>query len=294
MKTITLALCCMISFLGIAQDDAQKADSLDGWKTSGNFQLLFNQSSFNNKWLGGGTSNLSGNLGLTYDFNYKKGKLSWDNKIIAEYGLNKIDDEEFTKKTSDRLEINSIVGKQIKESYWYWSFFTNFRTQFTRGYEFFDDPVTGEPRRNEITNFMSPGYLQFGPGLLWKKSDDFKVNIAPATSRFVFVDKKFTRDVDGYFGVDQGDSFNYEFGAAIGAYAKFKLMENIVLENILNLYSDYLDDPQNVDIDYTLNVTMTINKYLSTNLIFQAIYDDDAIGAVQTRQVFGLAFNYVF
>ena len=60
-----------------------------------------------------------------------------------------------------------------------------------------------------------------------------------------------------------------EFGASVGAYAKFAIMENITLENILNLYSNYLEDPQNVDIDYTLNLNLTVNKYITTNLPFK-------------------------
>ena len=32
---------------------------------------------------------------------------------------------------------------------------------------------------------MSPAYLQAGPGMLWKRSNNLKVNIAPATSRLI-------------------------------------------------------------------------------------------------------------
>jgi len=39
---------------------------------------------------------------------------------------------------------------------------------------------------------------------------------------------------------------------------------------------------------------MKINRYLSTNLAFQAIYDDNAFRGLQTRQVFGLGVNYGF
>ena len=71
-------------------------------------------------------------------------------------------------------------------------------------------------------------------------------------------------------------------------------MDNVSLENILSLYSNYLDKPQNIDIDYTLNAVLTINKYLSTNFTFQAIYDDNAARAVQIREVFGLGVNCKF
>ena len=66
------------------------------------------------------------------------------------------------------------------------------------------------------------------------------------------------------------------------------------MENMLNLYSNYLEDPKNVDIDYTMNLKMKINEYLSTNLVFQAIYDDNAVQGFQVREVFGLGLNYGF
>ena len=77
-------------------------------------------------------------------------------------------------------------------------------------------------------------------------------------------------------------------------YAKFTVMDNVSFENILSLYSNYRDKPQNVDLDYTANIVMTINKYLSANFTFQAIYDDDAAKAFQIREVLGLGVNYKF
>ena len=48
--------------------------------------------------------------------------------------------------------------------------------------------------------------MQFGPGLLWKKSDNLKVNIAPATAKLIVVDKTLTLPDDAYFGVEEGKS----------------------------------------------------------------------------------------
>jgi hypothetical protein len=71
-------------------------------------------------------------------------------------------------------------------------------------------------------------------------------------------------------------------------------MTNVSIENRLNLYSNYLDNPQNVDIDYQMNVAMRINKYLTANVALQAIYDDNSVKAVQVRELFGLGVNYGF
>ncbi|HET8887071.1 MAG TPA: DUF3078 domain-containing protein [Salinimicrobium sp.] len=283
--------------VGIGGVNAQESEQVvQEWTDTLNVSLLFNQSAFNAEWAGGGTSNIAADAILSYQFNYKSDDWSWDNSLFANYGITKNEDAKYTRKTSDRLEFNSILGRQISETEWYYSFFTNFKTQFTKGYEYSEDAVTGEETRTEVTHFFSPAYLQIGPGFLWKKSDNLKVNIAPATSRFIFVDKDFTTTpgyVDGaYFGIDQGESIRYEFGASVSAYSKYELIKNVNIEHILNLYSNYLDNPQNIDIDYILNVNMTINKYLSTNVIFQAIYDDNTVGAFQVREVFGLAVNY--
>ncbi|GAA4276039.1 DUF3078 domain-containing protein [Aquimarina mytili] len=304
MKNTLLAVVLLFSAtIMFAQEEEKKEEPpKDGWTRAGNINFLFNQSAFNAEWLGGGTSNIAGNLSISYDFNYRKGSLTWDNKILADYGLTKIKDQEFTRKTNDRFEFNSLLGKQIKETNWYYSFFLNFRTQFAPGYEFGTDDE-GNEIRTEITDLFSPAYLQLGPGMLWKKSDNLKVNIAPATARFIFVDGNFTDltnpenlldDNLEYFGVEANETTRFEFGAALNAYAKFDIMKNVSMENILSLYSNYLEDPQNVDLDYTANIVMTINKYLSTNLTFQAIYDDNAIGAFQVREVFGLGVNYGF
>lgn len=262
-----------------------------GWKKTGNFVLLLNQSAFNNEWLGGGTSNIAGNAGLNYDFNYKTPDMIWDNKFIAAYGLTKQKGQEMTK-SDDRLEFTSLLGKKAK-GYWFYSGFLNFKTQMDAGFVKVTDPVTSDEILVKNSHFFSPAYLQAGPGMLWKKSDNLKVNIAPATSRVIFVHKHFT-EFGSAFGVEQGKSSRFEFGAALNGYYKFNIMENISMENILNLYSNYLEKPQNVDMDYQMNLVMKINKYISTNVAFQAIYDDNAIGAFQIREVFGLGFNYGF
>jgi Protein of unknown function (DUF3078) len=267
----------------------------DGWRKKGTVTFLFNQSSFKN-WAAGGEDNLSGNLGVNYDFNYKKGDLTWDNKILASYGLVQTKNSNFEKKTDDRLEFNSILGKKAFGE-WYYSFFVNFRTQFTKGF-LYETDSNGAEIRTENTNFLSPGYLTFGPGLFWKKSDNLKVNLAPLTSKITLVDKDYTSVlgyVDGtYFGVDANKSLRYELGFYASGYYKFNIMENISAENTLNLYSNYLEDPQNVDVDYTLAIVMKINKYFSTNFAFQAVYDDNAFRGLQTRQIFGLGVNYGF
>ncbi len=301
MKKFLFSAFIFISFIsGHAQEteQEQETEEQEGWTTEGKLQILFNQSAFNKEWTGGGTSSIAGNLTLDYDFNYTRGDITWATKLLANYGLTRTEASEFFRKTSDRLEINSTVGKQLEESNWFYSFFANFRTQLDKGYQYQKNPDTGEENRTEFTSFLSPAYLQFGPGIMWKKSEDLFVNIAPSTARFIFVDPRFTSSENypegSYFGIAKGESSRFELGASLTGYSKFEVFENVSMENSLSLYSNYLDKPGNIDIDYLLNLEMGINDFLSSTIIFQAIYDDNAIGAFQIREVFGLGFNITF
>lgn len=303
-KLVLLSVLFSLPFVTTAQDEEAEAPK-EGWTKSGNATLLFNQAAFNAEWTGGGTSNYAANAAITYDANYRNEKITWDNRLMAEYGVTKTRDQEFTRKTNDRLELNSILGRQIKESNWYYSWFANFRTQFTNGYAFTED-ATGNEMRTVTTKFLSPAYLQTGPGMFWKKNDNLKVNISPATLRLILVNDQFTmvpnnqeaidayNATGGYFGVDANETIRFEFGASVNVYAKFDIMKNVTAENVLSLYSNYLEDPQNVDIDYQLNLLLKVNEWITTSLTFQAIYDDNAVQGFQIRETLGIGVGYKF
>jgi Protein of unknown function (DUF3078) len=297
LLTVSLLLSVTLSFAQDAEKENlknneaaanRKMDDIpDGWKKAGTFSFLFNQSAFNNEWSRGGTSNIAGNFGLDYEINYKMGNVVWDNKLVAKYGATKLKDAQNTTKTADLLDLNSLWGKRASGN-WYYSAFANLNTQMDSGFD---------KDGNQVNHFFSPAFFKIGPGMLWKKSDNLKVNIAPLTSRFTFVHGEFTKDLpDGitYYGVKSNKTNRFEFGASVSAFYKVTLMENITMENNLNLYSNYLDKPQNVDIDYRMDLIMKINKYMSTNLSIQTIYDDNTITKVQVSELFGVGINYGF
>lgn len=279
MKKLTIILILLVALTVNAQD--KKDEKKSNWKKSGTVSFLMNQSSFSN-WIAGGDNSIAGNFGLNYDFNFAKGKDSWDNKLIVAYGLTNIKGTG-TRKTDDKFEFNSMYGRKAKGN-WSYSFYLNFKTQFTNGYDYSQTPKV------KTSAFLAPGYLSFGPGMLWKKSDNFKINLSPLTSKITMVSDEFS----GKYGTDIGKNTRYEFGFNGALYYKSTIMENVSLENILNMYSNYLDKPMNIDIDYQLNLVMQINKYLSTNLSLHTIVDDNASSKVQFKEIFGLGVNYKF
>ena len=274
---------------------SQSNDIPEKWKNSGNALFLVNQSSFSN-WTSGGQSSISGTLKIDYNFNYSDNGWDWDTKVISNFGLNKISGSDFLKKTDDRIEINSVLGKKFNNDIigrWSYSSFFNFQTQFAKGYRFGND-ANGNPNRTEKSRFFSPATIQLGVGMYWKKSKDLWVNVAPMTGKLILVNRRFTENLSEnqtYFGVKKGGNSRFELGASIRSYYKSEIFENVTMENRLSLYSDYLDRPQNIDFDCTFNFIMKVNQYVSTNLIFQFVYDDNEIKRVQVREVLGVGLN---
>jgi len=267
------------------KDKAQKKELAEKkhWKIHGTNSITGNQSSFSN-WQSGGTSNITVDVKLNYDINYKKDKWSLDNKFIAKYGFNK-NKENSLKKTDDRIELNSILARNFKPK-WHYSFFFNFKSQFDKGL----DP---KDPKNKVSHFMSPVFLMAGPGILWKTDDDFKINFSPATPRFVFVHSEFTK-IGKSFGVSQNQIHRFEFGATAYAYYRFKIMKNVTMENILSAFADYLYKPQNVDFNYQGTLDLRVNKLITANIYYEALYDYDTIDKLQQKQAVGLGLHYTF
>jgi hypothetical protein len=297
-KTMTLLCLGLCAWIWPAQ--AQETPE-EGWKIKGENTFLINQSSFSN-WAAGGVNSFSGNLIFNYDFNYAKGKWSWDNKAIAAYGQTFQKSTDW-RKNDDRVILNSLLGYKAAEK-WLYTFYANFNTQFANGYSY-----DNNNNRTLISTSFAPAYLSFGPGIAFKESDDFRFNISPAAVRMIFVTHD-SLSAQGAFGVDPGKTSRLEFGASFDAYYKKEILENVSIENILKLYANYLEDPQNVDVDYTFNVFMKVNDYITVNGGVQLLYDDNTLisrqnsagvpipnsarPTLQVRQVLGAGITYKF
>lgn len=57
--------------------------------------------------------------------------------------------------------------------------------------------------------------------------------------------------------------------------AKYEFLKNMTVFPRLNFYSNYLKDPQNIDISWDVQLNMAINQWFSCNIITNMIYDND-------------------
>lgn len=300
MKHISLSLLMILFVSAIIAQDATETPK--HWKKAGDFSINFSQVSFSN-WAAGGKNSVSGVALFNYSANYSKDRISWDNSLNIGYGLQK-EEQRTLIKSEDKLELNSKVGYKMTESgQWFFSGLTNFRTQFADGFNYIDkdNPVL-------ISSLLAPAYLMIAVGFDYKPTDKFSLFMSPLSSKFTFVADDVL-SAAGAFGVDPGKKFRAEMGGTLKSELKFKVVKNVDAVTNLSLFSNYLKNAQNIDVNWDFRLNMKINEYLSANLLTNIIYDDDILVPVdrnndgiidgkgcrlQLKQLFGAGLSLKF
>ena len=273
--------------------DAVIQSTLKGkrYKFYGNTRFNFNQAYFSN-WISGGESALTFLYGLDYNLNYSyRNGLVWDTNLLLSIGTTYISGNEFFKKADDRFEIGSLIGKQINQ-FWSYSGLLNLKTQLLPGYRFYTED--GVQKRDQVSQFLSPAFIQLGIGWYYKKSDDFWVNLSPMSGRLLLVSEKYTDALSAgqkYFGVDAGKGTKFFLGSSISGLYRKEIMKNIILENKFSTYVNYLEKTKNIDFELDINIRFKVNNKVSGNFVTHLLYDDDLIGELQVRELLGLGIN---
>jgi hypothetical protein len=276
-------------------------DTVTGWKTGGIFAITGSQTSLTN-WAAGGENSVSLNALFSVFANYKKGKGAWDNSLDIGYGLLKQGwgKEIPFSKTDDKVDLLSKFGYKAFKN-WYYAALFNAKTQMTPGYKLPTDTI-------KISNFLAPAYVIAAIGMDYKPNNHLSMFIAPFTAKWTIVNDSIL-SAAGAFGVDEGKFLKSEFGGYIRfIYTKndFKspFLKNISFTTKLDLYSNYLKEPEKIDVNWEVLIAMKVNKYITINLTTNLIYDYDikfpsdlnaaGVDKIQFKEIFGVGFSYKF
>lgn len=272
MKKVLLStLAMMLCIAAFAQDEQP-----EGWTHKGNIGLNFGQSSYTN-WAAGGQSSINGQAIFNYELHYLKGKFKWDNTLNTALGYSLYSFKKKPIKTDDKLEFTSLAGIKANEHLNY-SAELAFRSQFAKGYNYELDST------NYISKFLAPAYITLGLGIEWVPNQYFSLYFSPITGRMTIVnDERLARA--GAFGVNTLDvndtidhsvkKIRYEFGARAVAKFQYPITKNIDFNSKLELFSNYLNHPERIDVDWQNMLVLKVNDWLNANLATHLIYDYD-------------------
>ena len=323
MKTkITLPFVLLISLATTVfsqTTEAEKAirteskDTIMGWTTGGLLGLSISQASFTN-WAAGGQNTIAIGGIVNLFAKYKNEKDSWDSMLDLGYGLLKQGkDGEFIK-TDDKVDLTSKYGRKAS-SKWYYAGLVNFKTQMSAGYNYPDVET-------KISDLLAPAYALAAIGMDYKPNDKLTAFIAPVTSKNTIVNNDLLANA-GAFGVEAATydaagilvAAGKKLRSEVGGYVRVVYQQtyfkdkSVSILSKLDLFSNYKDNPQNIDVSWETIIGLKVNRFITTTITTHLIYDDDIAIAVdrtgdgildgsgprtQFKEVIGVGLNVKF
>lgn len=257
------------------------------WFYFGENNLVFNQSSFSN-WNTGGNNNI-GIIGKTrYNLSYTKDRHFLDNTLKLGYGF-VASQGEASRKTEDYIDLTTNYGYDIGKNF-YLSTGFQLLTQFSAGYNY---SLTPDPEfQDRISRFFSPGYLSAGLGISYNPNENFQIIFRPLNGKFTFVTDPLLQKAGRYGLEKDGQSLRSELGALINILYRIKIYKDINFTNQVNFFSNYISHPERVDIAYNGTLNIRFNKFITTVVSLDLLYDHDQLQKLQMKQTLGVGFSY--
>ena len=241
------------------------------YRTEANFAL--NQGAVSN-WVKGGESSISVSTDVTgyADYTNKDLKLSSNNFARIKFGLLKSGDNDL-RKNIDLLETNSKLNHKAFGKFDI-SGVLLFKTQVAKGYSYTKTDTL------LVSKFFNPAILTIGIGLDYKPNKNTSINFSPLSYKGTFVTD--TIGVKGFDAIDQTKYgiaaerlSKHEPGLSFMVTNEFKPLKTVTITNRLQLFTNYINNPQNIDVDWEMILTAALNWFTDVRFNTHLIFDDD-------------------
>ena len=295
-----------------AQEEAPKVVKPNYWTESLKTNIKFGQTSLTN-WAAGGDNTVTLQAFVDGNANYKKNDLFWNNRLQLDYGFVYASSKPILQKSDDRIYLESKFGyKNANMKNFSLSVNYDFKSQFNTGYDYLTPSVPADaegnvPNLNDLkhkdqvklwkdarkikSGFLAPAYTNLAVGIDVKPAKWLSLNIAPVTGGVVIVRNEVLRknygmhlkdeyvdaDLSNVTADDLGSyykSARFEFGAQVKADIALNVNENFKYTSQLVLFSNYLDKPENLRVNWDNRFDWKLAKYFSLTLTTNMIYDD--------------------
>ena len=173
------------------------------------------------------------------------------------------------------------------------------RSQLTSGYEY---TYFGSTTKRRNSGFFAPAYVVIAPGIEWTPANWLSLFGSPAATRWTIVSNGpysyasqggvFNGNVETplatLYGVDPAKENRGEFGAFVTASLRKDILKNVTYISKLDLYSNYLKNPANIDVFWTNKFLLKVNKFIQVSYAIDMLYDDDVKNPVAPTRAIGL------
>lgn len=287
-----------------APEAAPKVEKPKYWTSSLKTNVSLGQTSLTN-WAAGGDNTVSLAAFIDANANYKKNEMFWNNRLQLDYGFLWASSKPILQKNTDRIYLESKWGYKTEAmKNFYFSANYDFKSQFTSGYDYKTPENLTDESGEELkgsalrdvwrdarvlkSGFLAPAYTNLALGIDWTPAKWLSVNFAPLTGGYVIVKDAALRESYSmglkkeYEGKTEGvptdgsqfRSARFEFGAQLKVDAKVNVNDNFSYSTQVVLFSNYLDHPENLRVNWDNRIDWKIAKYFSFTVTTNLIYDD--------------------
>jgi Protein of unknown function (DUF3078) len=264
--------------------ELDKKDAADGWTKIGGVGLDFALLNLINPRIGAGDNRVGFGGLLNYSANLKQGKVLWDNKFGLQLGVVKVASDP-AGKSADVLQATSQWGYQMTENgKWYGAGLFDFQTQFlpTYGKNYLKEDAIKGQKQALTAKIFAPAIFKFAPGVIYKHSPNLKVMYSPIAVKAVIVANDAIAKTGNFIPQEVGATtpkkVDFQMGSEIRAdYGNKFLDGKLVYTTTLDLYSNYLREPQNIDVEWYHSLDFIIYKNIAVNFKTDWFYDHDIL-----------------
>ncbi len=288
----------------------QKVEKPRYWSQHLTTNIKFGQTSLTN-WAAGGDNTVTMQAFIDAGANYKKNDLFWNNRLQLDYGFVYASSKPILQKSDDRIYLESKFGyKNANMKNFSLSVNYDFKSQFSTGYDYNTPSNLVDDSGNDLegdalrqawkdaralkSGFLAPAYTNLAVGIDVKPAKWLSLNIAPVTGGVVIVRNEALRknygmhlkkefedtDLSSVPAEELGAyyrSARFEFGAQIKADIALQVNDSFKYTSQLVLFSNYIDHPENVRVNWDNRFDWKLAKYFSLTLTTNLIYDDKVL-----------------
>ncbi len=306
MNSRTCPLFCLLCVLFLAprlfaqgEDPTEMAEEVqpEGWVSGVSLGLDLGQLLQFNPRVGAGENRVGVGTNLAVFARFKRGKLNWDNTASYNLAVQRLGGGILPgggnvrvpwQKSIDELRLSSLVGNAFTDDgVWGYGAEATFLTQITKTFQdaggrnllkSVDSTNGGLP----IAELLSSATFTLSPGVTYRPDEHFDALFSPLSYKSIFVADEELRALPLYDYLDEnndGERVLSQLGASLRAnYQNTYLADDrLLLKTSVGLFSNYLRDPQNVDIDWRTEIGYEIVSGLKISLQTIVLYDDNVL-----------------
>jgi hypothetical protein len=239
------------------------------WKDRLEANFIMSQAALSN-WVKGGENSFSTSLDITEYANYenKALNLSSNNFFRIKLGFLKSGSNP-VRKNIDLIETNSKLNHKAFGKFDF-SGILLFKTQIAPGYNY-----NTEPDPTKVSKFLNPATLTVGIGLDYKPNKTTSLNFSPLSYKGTYMIDTVKPFDQTLYGIPKDKKALHEPGISLMVTNEFKPTKSVTITNRLQLFTNYVNNPQNIDVDWEMIATANLNWFTDIRFNTHLIYDDD-------------------